>query len=406
MKVDATDAGSGISGVELYVDGDYRDFSRSKTSPYEFTLAAGSLALGQHRIKALVTDALGNRAWTSPVTFALKDGLPTTTIACDGGACPAGFVKGPVAVTLAGIDGGNGVSSTRYTTDGSDPDTSSPAYAGPFSLSDTTTVKFRSYDSNGNAEPVRSQTIKIDATPPTAQITSPLDGGNRLRRRDREGRRDRRGRRGQRTLSSTSTATTSTTRGRAAHRTRSPGTPGASRPGTHRLKAVAVDALGNRAATAPVTARIADTTPAGPTTTIACDGLACPTGFVKGPVAVTLAAIDGGKGVASTHYTLDGSDPDTSSSTYTDPFTLADTTTVKFRSYDGDGNAEPVRTQTIKIDATAPDGRDHRAAHGRHGLGRRQRHGRRERRRIGHLDRGALRGRRLCRFVPEQELAV
>ena len=97
---------------------------------------------------------------------------------------------------------------------------------------------------------------------------------------------------------------------------------------------VAVDALGNRTTSSTVNVKIADPTPVGPTTTIACDGLACPSGFVKGPVEVTLAAIDGGTGVDSTHYTTDGTDPDPSSPAYTAPFTLTDTTTVKFRSYD------------------------------------------------------------------------
>src|SRR6185503_19419234 len=96
--------------------------------------------------------------------------------ACDGGACPTGFVQGPISVSFAATDGGGGLGATRYTLDGSDPTPSSPSYSSPFTLTDTTTVKFRSYDLSGNAEPVRTQTIKLDATSPTAQITAPTDG--------------------------------------------------------------------------------------------------------------------------------------------------------------------------------------------------------------------------------------
>ena len=52
------------------------DSSRSSSSPYEFTLPAGTLPLGTHRLKALVTDALGNRDLDRSVTITVKDGLP------------------------------------------------------------------------------------------------------------------------------------------------------------------------------------------------------------------------------------------------------------------------------------------------------------------------------------------
>ena len=56
-----------MSDVELYVDGDYVDFSRSKSSPYEIVWHAGAFAPGTHRLKAVVGDALGNRTSSAPV---------------------------------------------------------------------------------------------------------------------------------------------------------------------------------------------------------------------------------------------------------------------------------------------------------------------------------------------------
>ncbi len=154
--------------------------SGATSSPYEFTLAAGTIPLGTHRVKIIATDKLGNRASSDTVTFTLTNGLPTTTIACDGLACSSNWQKGPVEVSLSAIESGNGVGATRYTLDGSDPDTGSTEYTGPFTLTEATTVKFRSYDSDGNAEQVRSQEIKLDAVAPTAAISSPADGSDQV----------------------------------------------------------------------------------------------------------------------------------------------------------------------------------------------------------------------------------
>ena len=132
-------------------------------------------------MKAIVADKLDNRTSTSTVNVTIKTpppppGPPTTTISCDGLGCPTGFVKDPIVVTLAAIDGGAGVGPTRYTLDGADPDETSTEYTGPFTVSETTTVKFRSWSPSGDIEDVRSQTLKIDSTPPTAQILSPTAG--------------------------------------------------------------------------------------------------------------------------------------------------------------------------------------------------------------------------------------
>jgi hypothetical protein len=64
----------------------------------------------------------------------------------------------------------------RYTTDGSDPTTASPAYIGPFIVSAVTTVKYRAWDNAGNVEATKSQSIRIDTTAPTVAITSPANG--------------------------------------------------------------------------------------------------------------------------------------------------------------------------------------------------------------------------------------
>jgi peptidoglycan/xylan/chitin deacetylase (PgdA/CDA1 family) len=103
---------------------------------------------------------------------------PFTTITCNGNACTAGWYTSPVTVTLATTDatGGSGVEATRYTTDGSDPTLASPVYTGPFTVSATTPLKYRSWDAAGNAEAVRSATLQVDAIAPSVTIIAPGDG--------------------------------------------------------------------------------------------------------------------------------------------------------------------------------------------------------------------------------------
>ncbi len=53
------------------------------------------------------------------------------------------------------------MAATRYTTNGTDPTTSSPLYTASFSVAQTTTVKYRSWDNAGNAEATNTTLITI-----------------------------------------------------------------------------------------------------------------------------------------------------------------------------------------------------------------------------------------------------
>ena len=78
---------------------------------------------------------------------------PTSSIACNNGSCNGWFGAAGASVTLAATDGaGSGVKATYYTTDGSDPTASSPAYDGPFAVTATTTVKFRTLDDSATSK--------------------------------------------------------------------------------------------------------------------------------------------------------------------------------------------------------------------------------------------------------------
>ena len=106
---------------------------------------------------------------SSPSSFTVTaDGTgPVSSIACNGGACSAGWYTGTVSVSLSATDGGSGLQEIRFTTDGTDPSpVNGTVYSAPFNVLVTTTVKFRAYDRVGNEEAVGSQLVQIDPSAP------------------------------------------------------------------------------------------------------------------------------------------------------------------------------------------------------------------------------------------------
>jgi len=93
-----------------------------------------------------------------------------------------------------------------------------------------------------------------------------------------------------------------------------------------------------------------------PTAGITCNSAACASaGWYHGPVMVALNGADtGGSGIAAVRYTVNGSTPNLTSSTYTGPFPVSATTTVKFRAWDVAGNVEVTQSQAVDIDAAPP----------------------------------------------------
>ena len=103
-------------------------------------------------------------------------GRAVSTIGCDGAPCTATAYPRAVTVSLAATDGhGSGVDAIRYTTDGSAPTLTSPAYTTPFDVQQTATIRFFATDRVGNAEAERSQLVQI--TPAPVRISFGWDDG-------------------------------------------------------------------------------------------------------------------------------------------------------------------------------------------------------------------------------------
>jgi hypothetical protein len=117
-----------------------------------------------------VQQALGNGGNTDNQPPPADKTAPTSSIACNGGACGAWYTSAPSVALSATDTGGSGVAAIRYTTNGSDPTTSSTLYTGPITVNSTSTLKYRAWDAAGNVEATHTVTIGVDSTAPTTTL--------------------------------------------------------------------------------------------------------------------------------------------------------------------------------------------------------------------------------------------
>ncbi|MDY9923701.1 chitobiase/beta-hexosaminidase C-terminal domain-containing protein, partial [Methanobacterium sp.] len=217
-----------------------------------------------------------------------------------------------------------------YTTDGSDPTTSSNQYTGPININTTTTLKFMAIDTAGNQGTTQTETYTIDTTAPTIQA-NPSGGLFNTTQII--------------TLTTNEPATIYyTTDGTTPTTTSNQYTAPININTTTTLKFMAIDAVGNQGTVQTETYTI-DTT--APTIQAHPSG-----GNYSTAQSVVLTADD--ESATTIYYTTDGSDPTSSSNQYTGPININTTTTLKFMAIDAVGNQGTVQTETYTIDTTAP----------------------------------------------------
>jgi hypothetical protein len=177
VSLSATDTGgSGVSATYYTLNGSTpTTLSTRYTGP--FTVSSPTT------VKFFSTDVAGNAEAVQAALVPIDSAVPTTTISCNNGAC-SGWFTGAVTARLTATDAsGSGVATTRYTVDGTNPNTSATAivYTGPFTVASTQTVRFASTDVAGNQEGAKSQQIRIDAAAPTVAITQPANNSSFVR---------------------------------------------------------------------------------------------------------------------------------------------------------------------------------------------------------------------------------
>ena len=291
-------------------------------------------------------DIAGNAETTNSQLLQIDTVAPSSMIRCNGTTCAASYYSAAVSVTLTAADvGGSGVSQIVYTTDGSDPSQSNGiVYSGAFTLSSTTTVKFRAYDNAGNAEPINSALIQVDMAPPSTTLNcagSPCSGSSWYP-----------------TGVSLSLTSTDTASGVAQIRYTTNGTVPTKTTGTIYTSPFAIaatttinyrayDNAGNLENNHVLTVQI---DPTAPTATLTAPN---PGAIVSGTVTLSATAADGGgSGVARVDFLVDGNIVGSaSSSPYSFSWNSASVTdgnhTIVARAVDGAGNQGASTTITV-----------------------------------------------------------
>ncbi|GHG85161.1 chitobiase/beta-hexosaminidase C-terminal domain-containing protein [Comamonas sp. JC664] len=264
---------------------------------------------------------------------------PTTRVTPAGGEFTTS-----VAVTLTCEDGsGSGCAATYYTLDGTTPGTGSMRYREPFTLGNTTTVRFYSVDVAGNAEAPGTVTFTLAGAADTAAprtVANPAGGAFNSAR------------------SVTLTCNDGAGSGCAAtHYTLDGGVPTLASPrytapltvtASATLRFFSVDRVGNLEAVQQARF-VVDTevpqvaaTPRG--------------GGFSASRTVTLTCDDGeGSGCAAIHYTLNGSLPTLEAPVYQEPLLLTATTRVRFIAVDWVGNVSDVVSELYTRDTSVED---------------------------------------------------
>ncbi len=175
VTLSATDTGgSGLASTRYTTDGSNPvNSATAKVYTAAFPVAATTT------VNYYSTDKSGNAEVVQSQLIQVDTAAPTTAISCNGAACATWYRTSPVTVSLTSTDtGGSGTSAMRYTTDGTDPRTSSTAvpYTAPFAVAATATVRAASLDAAGNFGVTAAQPVQIDIFTPTTPLKCGTQG--------------------------------------------------------------------------------------------------------------------------------------------------------------------------------------------------------------------------------------
>ena len=336
---DLPDTGaSGVATTQYAVDG-----GPLQTYSGAFTVSGD----GTHQVTYFSTDNAGNVEMPQTLTLQIDSTPPTTTSNVTGTAGDNGWFRSgqPVVMTLGATDnaGGSGVAVTYYSVNGG----ALQEYTSPVTFQNGSyTVSYYSVDVAGNQEAAQSVAFQVDETPPTTVAkpsgTQGHDGwwlssvSVTLTANDNPG--------------GSGVATTQYVVDGGTLQTYS-GPFTVAGDGTHQVTYFSTDNAGNLEAVQTLTVKI-DTTP--PTTTANVTGEPGSHGWFKAgqPVVLTLGATDnGGSGVATTYYSVNGG----AFQAYSSPVVFKDGIyTVSYYSVDVAGNQEATQSVAFQVDQTPP----------------------------------------------------
>ena len=274
-------------------------------------------------------DAAGNKSAIQTVNYTID---LTAPVVSDNGAV-GGLFNASQSVNLTASDNLDSNPVIYYTTDGSNPTTSSSrvSCSGPVTVDKSCTLKFAAVDAGGNWSPVQSLDYVIDVTAPT--VTVMPNGGcfNTTRNVTLSAVDDQDG----------SPVVYYSLDGKTWNHQAKSVTLNLTGEGVTSLSFYAVDAAGNKAAIQTVNYTVDLTVP---TVTASPAG-----GSYNALQSVNLTASDNLDSNPTIYYTTDGSDPTTASTRYTGPISVVKTTTLKFIAVDAAGNHSNICNETYTI---------------------------------------------------------
>ena len=270
-------------------------------------------------LKFFAIDLAGNPSPTYTETYTIDINTPTANANPTGG-----LYNTTKTVTLTMSEPGT----IYYTTNGTNPTTSSNIYNGPISIKNTTTLKYLAEDLAGNTSPIYTEIYTIDITSPTASA-NPVGGiynttKTVLLTMNEAG-----------TIYYTTNGTNPTT---SSNIYNGP----ISIKNTTTLKYLAVDLAGNKSLVYSATYTI-DKIPPKASPNIK-------SGLYNTNKIVKLSMNKKG----TIYYTLNGKTPTKTSKKYMGPITIKSTSTLKYLAVDLAGNKSPIYTYKYTIDKTAP----------------------------------------------------
>ena len=167
----------GDSGIASYTFPSVAGFTATGTGAsrtYTFT-SAPSAPLAPLAVTAV--NGAGQASAGASFTLVPDPIAPTVIVLCNGRRCSSKPYANPVVVTMSAGDGlGSGVSTIRYTTNGSVPTPTGNEYVRAFTVLSLTPLRARAYDRAGNASSVAGVTIRLLAdrlvfgVPPRASV--------------------------------------------------------------------------------------------------------------------------------------------------------------------------------------------------------------------------------------------
>jgi hypothetical protein len=175
------------SGVAVYSFPSIPGFTAAGSGPRRTYVSGSTSTSGAGPLAVTATNAAGLSSGAASFSLVPDATAPTLKVRCNGGVCRKLPYKKTVLVSLSAADVGSGVSTIRWTTDGTDPKADhGNEYIRAIPLTSQTHLKVRAFDKAGNPSTLAALTItslagRLVVAAPTSVVVTRKAGYVRAR---------------------------------------------------------------------------------------------------------------------------------------------------------------------------------------------------------------------------------